>query len=259
MTDPVPPVDAGTDAHETADGAPPRAGGILPATARGWVASVAAMLFFAGSVGYMIGVGGGDDPPGRSSVDVGFLQDMISHHEQAIEMANVELAGGTEPDVEAFAREILTFQAYEIGVMEARLGEWGHIPAERDEIAMAWMHLPLPVDQMPGLASEDEMSVLFNAEGRDVDALFVRLMQDHHRGGIHMATAAEATASDPLVRDLAARMVRNQRVEVVELEGALKRAQLNPTPAGYVPAEIPADHGATGAPAEPADPGAHHS
>jgi uncharacterized protein (DUF305 family) len=213
----------------------------FPRTRAGWIASIAALMYFAGAMGYILGIRT-DSPPGRDSVDVGFLQDMISHHEQAIEMSNIELAEGSVPDVEAFAREILTFQAYEIGVMETKLAEWDLAPADRPEVAMAWMDSPVPVDQMPGLASPDEMDRLNLAEGNAVDALFVRLMQDHHRGGVHMADHAAEATSDPAVRELAARMARNQRIEIAELEAARERAMLAPTPEGYIPAVIPSGH-----------------
>ena len=174
---------------------------------------------------------------------------MISHHEQAIELSNIELAGGVEPDVQAFAREILAFQAYEIGVMEGTLAGWGHRPDDRSDTAMAWMGLARPVEQMPGLASEDELRAIRQAEGRGVDTLFVPLIQDHHRGGIHMADYAATEASDPFVRQLAVRMARNQRIEVGELDAARERARLDPAPTGYVRDEVPVapgehdDHG----------------
>jgi uncharacterized protein (DUF305 family) len=205
------------------------------------VISVIAMLYGAGTIGYMIGARPASRPAG-DSVDVQFLQDMISHHEQAIELSNVELVRGVDGVVKGFAREILTFQAYEIGIMEGMLADWGRSPQDRAETAMAWMGLPpVPVEQMPGMASEDEMRLLGQAEGVAVDALFVPLMQDHHRGGVHMADHAAGAASDPAVRALAARMARNQRIEIGELESARQRAALDPSPAGYVPAEIPAD------------------
>jgi len=217
----------------------PTAARYLPATRRGWVLSVIAMLYVAGTIGYVIGardIG----RPASDSVDVQFLQDMVSHHEQAIELSNVVLVNGVDAGVKSFAREILTFQAYEIGIMEGKLAEWGRSPQDRGETAMAWMDLPVPVDQMPGMASEDEMRLLGQAEGAGVDALFVPLMQDHHRGGVHMADYAAEAASDPAVRALAARMARNQRIEIGELDAARQRAGLDPTPDGYVPAEIPA-------------------
>ncbi len=219
--------------------------GFLPRTPLGWIASIAALMYFAGAIGYVVG-NRTDRVPGASSVDVGFLQDMISHHEQAIEISNIELAAGSVPDVEKFAREILTFQAYEIGVMEGQLAEWGLDPADRSEVAMAWMDRPVPVDEMPGLASEDEMDRLGDAEGSQVDALFVVLMQDHHRGGAHMADDAAEAASDPAVRALAARMARNQRIEIGELEAARARAMLTSAPEGYLPADVPSGDGEHG-------------
>jgi uncharacterized protein (DUF305 family) len=212
----------------------------LPATPRGWVISMIAMLYAAGAIGYVVGARDVGRPAG-DSVDVGFLQDMISHHEQGIEMSNVELVDGADVGVKGFAREILTFQAYEVGLMEGQLAEWGRAPQDRGATAMAWMDVAVPVDQMPGMASEDEMRLLGQAEGPGVDALFISLMQDHHRGGVHMAAHAAEAASDPAVRALAARMARNQRIEIGELDAARQRAGLDPTPDGYVPAEIPAD------------------
>ncbi len=223
----------------------PAAARYLPATRRGWIASVVAMLYVAGTIGYVIGAReGGQTSP--DPVDVGFLQDMITHHEQAIEMSNIELVGGVDPDVQGFAREILTFQAYEVGVMEGRLAEWGLSPQDRSDTAMAWMGLPVPTDRMPGMASADELRLLRQAVGVDVDALFVPLMQDHHRGGVHMADFAAAEASDPAVRELAARMARNQRIEIAELAAASQRAGLDPAPDGYVPDVTPGREEAAG-------------
>ncbi|MGH9266113.1 MAG: DUF305 domain-containing protein [Acidimicrobiales bacterium] len=86
------------------------------------VGLVLALLFLAGAVGYMIG---GDRPPGRSSPEVGFLQDMTAHHDQAVEMANLAVQRAAEPLVRTFAREVLITQRFELGLMSAWLGEWG--------------------------------------------------------------------------------------------------------------------------------------
>lgn len=213
--------------------------GFLPAGPRQWTALVLALLFLAGATGYFLGTRD-TGAPSADSVDVGFLQDMISHHEQAIQMANIEIASGAEQGIQVFAREIVLFQSYEIGLMDRQLAQWGYDRANRPATAMAWMHMPLPVEEMPGLATEQEMDRLQDATSRDVDALFVPLMQDHHRGGVHMAAYAAEHASDPFVRELAARMARNQRIEVGELAGARDRAGLPVDPPGYEPATIPA-------------------
>lgn len=228
-----------------------RAPGLDAALPRTWLqlaAGVAALIFLGGALAYFA-ITRADRPPAKSSVDVGFLYDMIAHHEQALQMSNIEIVKGTTPGIQVFAREILLFQAYEIGLMDRKLDEWGYQRENPPEEAMTWMGMPVRHDDMPGMASADEMERLSEATGTDTDALFIALMKDHHAGGVHMAEYAAKHADDAFVRDLAGRMARNQRVEVGELDAARERADLPASPAGHEPAVIPSaaahgdDHG----------------
>jgi uncharacterized protein (DUF305 family) len=211
---------------------------LLPSTPLQWVSSVLSLLILAGAVGYFLGTRG-DDPPARDTVEVGFLYDMLIHHEQGQRLANAELIRGAEPAVETFAREVLLFQSYEIGLMEQKLAEWGYARDDRPAKAMEWMGMATSVAAMPGMASIAELQTLERVQGRDVDALFVPLMQDHHRGAVHMASYAAERADDPFVRKLAALIARNQRIEVRELELVRERTELPRAPSGYQPADIP--------------------
>ena len=172
--------------------------------------------------------------PAPDSVDAGFLQDMASHHEQALQLSNLLLTKGSEADIAVFAREILVFQGYEMGLMDRQLDLWGYRLEDRPERAMGWMGEGVPVDQMPGMATDAEIEALSRATGRAADALFVDLIQEHHRGGVHMASYAADHAREPFVRALAQRMANNQAVEIAELEAARERAGLPdaPTPSG---------------------------
>lgn len=199
---------------------------------------VAAFCFLGGAIGYVIGQG---RPPGAGSVDVGFYQDMISHHEQAREMAALELANGDNRDIVTFAREILIQQSYEIGVMEAQLNDWGYSTQNRSEVAMAWMDAPVPVTQMPGLASDAEMQQLRAARGTDSDVLFLRLMANHHRGGVHMASYAARHAQSSKVRHLAALMNYNQSTEINEYATTAERLGLPLTIERQTPPPYPND------------------
>ena len=184
------------------------------------IALAIALVFLAGSMGFAAGTREARAAvPGPSSVDVGFLWDMIAHHEQALVMSQYQIGGGVEPRVHHFAREILQAQSYEIGLMEAYLQRWGQ-PRERpdDGEAMAWMGHGMPTASMPGMASDDEIEELADARGRDVDALFIDLMKIHHEGAVEMGAAAAEAAADRYVRDLAERTARYQRVEINELE-----------------------------------------
>jgi uncharacterized protein (DUF305 family) len=164
------------------------------------------------------------DEPDAATVDVGFYQDMISHHEQALQMALYELDNGSDPTVRSFAEEILNFQAYEIGRMDQSLREWGIRRENRPELAMTWMGMPVPLAEMPGLASDDDMARLRDARGAEADALFLELMAEHHRGGIHMAEFASQHADDQAVRNLSGWMAYNQAVEINEFIAAAERA-----------------------------------
>jgi len=195
---------------------------------------VAALLFLAASVGYAVG-NRGESAPGRGSADVGFLYDMLAHHEQAVSLSHQELVNGSEPRIEAFAREILFFQGYEIGLMTQQLRSWGHRRDQPPEQAMAWMGHAMPVDEMPGMASEEEQDALADARGRDADALFLALMIDHHAGGVTMAKEAARRAGTGFVRDLAERIARQQQVEINEMAMERDRLGLSASPPGFTP------------------------
>jgi len=174
---------------------------------------VAALVFLGGAVGYTLGRG---RPPGASSADVRFLQDMILHHEQAVRIAATAVATASDSAVKHFAREVMIFQQYEIGLMEAYLQRWDKPRVPERETVMEWMGHEVPAAEMPGLATDAALADYERAAGRDVDAGFLRLMTVHHRGGVHMAEAALRHVDDGAVRELAERMVRNQRTEIAE-------------------------------------------
>lgn len=197
-----------------------------------WIALGLVLLLTAGAAGYWL-AGWQDRPPGRGSVDVGFLYDMIAHHEQAVSMGNVEDAVGAEPRARTFAREVVLFQSYEIGRMEQKLRDWGYERSAAPSRAMEWMSMGVAAEDMPGLASKEEMDRLLEVSGRDADALFVALMIDHHRGGLHMAQYAARHAADADVRDLAEKMAISQQSEINEMEAARKEMGLPENPPGY--------------------------
>jgi uncharacterized protein (DUF305 family) len=230
--------------RETEPDAPRRlASSVLPATRAQRMVLVVALLFLAGATGFFLGRRE-SGPPGKESVDAGFLFDMITHHEQALVLSNLELVNGAESNIQVFAREILTFQSYEVGLMEEKLAQWSYGRTDRPTRAMAWMHMPFAVDAMPGMASAAELDALSDARGRDADALFALLMEDHHRGGLHMASYAADHAETVFVRRIAELMARSQRIEINELEAARRRAGLPERPPGYAPEEaIPEAHG----------------
>lgn len=185
--------------------------------------AVLALMFLAGSVGFVAGTG---RPPSEGSADVGFLRDMAFHHDQAVVMASAVLDETSEPLVRTFAKEIVMVQRYEMGVMDTYLNRWGYSAEPSGDTAKEWMGMAVPRDEMPGMASESQMRALRDAEGKEADRLFLTMMIEHHRGGADMAEAGARLARDRRVRSLGEGMARNQRIEINELEGARQRLGL---------------------------------
>jgi uncharacterized protein (DUF305 family) len=187
------------------------------------VVAVLAVCFLAGTVGYVIGGAGSGRPP-SSAVDEGFLVDMSDHHDQAIQMSLCTVDRATEATVRHFAAEVLVFQSNDIGLMQAWLADREVTrPDTLDRPAMAWMGMATPASSMPGMATDAQLKELCTATGRDVDRLFLQLMREHHKGGIHMADDAKDRAADPVLRAFAAKMATNQTVEVNEYTQTLVR------------------------------------
>ena len=199
---------------------------------------VVAMLA-AGITSWLTRPGTPGDP---TTVDTGFVIDMRTHHQQAVEMALLELGNGENPVVIGFAREILVRQNVELGLMAAELEDWGIDGATRPDTAMDWMGDGVPYEQMPGLATDDELAALRAATGADADARFLELMAEHHRGGIHMAADAAERGGTDDVRDLAATMVAIQGVEINEYRDTAEREDLDADIDAYVAGDDPFAH-----------------
>jgi uncharacterized protein (DUF305 family) len=186
------------------------------------VVAALAVAFLGGAIGYLIGSG---RPPSADSVEVGFAQDMLRHHEQAIELAQIELANGSDSTARAFAQEVLIFQSYEMGLLDGKLDDWGFDRQDRSDQAMTWMDHAVPVEAMPGMATEEQIDELADAEGTAADELFLELMIGHHEGGVHMANEAASRTDDARLKELAEIIARNQELEIEEYEQALAELQ----------------------------------
>jgi uncharacterized protein (DUF305 family) len=180
----------------------------------------AALVFLGIGIGFAV-KSRSSSTPGAGSVDVGFLQDMRYHHDQATQMSLAYLqkpAAEQDPALRTIAAEILLEQQLEAGAMVQLLREYGQPEANESGTGMAWMSMPLPIAQMPGMASADEIAELKAASGRQADELFCTLMIAHHLGGLHMAEYAAGQATEPRVRQLATSMIKGQSDEITELQ-----------------------------------------
>ena len=165
--------------------------------------------------------------PGTGEVDVGFLQDMTSHHEQAVQMSLIALERGSDQEAQGFAQENVMFQRWELGKMSAMLDERGLAPESNDpdRPVMRWMGMGGTLREMPGMASDADIEELRSLSGVEADLKYLELMREHHRGGLHMSEYAAEHADDERIRELAETMARNQRAEIAEYTRTIERLE----------------------------------
>lgn len=189
-----------------------------------------AVAFLGGAVGWAISQR--DSADRLSSTDVGFLQDMNFHHDQATQLSLILLhKADIDRDLRGFAQEFIVGQRFEQGVFNATLVRDDR-SAYNERSAMGWMGRAIPRDRMEGLASEKQIGELRDAEGEDAEALFIALMSEHHLGGLHMADYEARHGKDAMTVNLAKAIVRNQRSEVIDMDRLRKRLDL-PVPKGF--------------------------
>ncbi|MET8654078.1 DUF305 domain-containing protein [Nocardia aurea] len=151
--------------------------------------------------------------PVLTSTEIGFVQDMTAHHQQALLMVE-RLAADADPTVGRLAGQIADTQRLEIGTMLGWLRLAGATPTNPSP--MAWMptgHHHTASATMPGMATRADLDALALARGADADALFLRLMYRHHRGGIVMAQAFDELSTGGPVEQAARDMIGTQSQE----------------------------------------------
>lgn len=168
--------------------------------------------------------GGNSVPPGTSSAkfneaDVTFATDMIPHHQQAVEMAEMAADRAQSQEVRQLAEDIADAQGPEIQTMTQWLQDWGQqLPSgAMDHSAMGHGSS----QEMPGMMDETEMSALAATDGATFDEMFLLMMIDHHRGAIEMARTEQANGQNPDAVALAERIQSDQKAEITTMEQLL--------------------------------------
>jgi uncharacterized protein (DUF305 family) len=159
-------------------------------------------------------------PPGEGSAEAGFARDMVVHHAQAVEMAEIVRDRTENEDIRLLASDISLTQQGQIGIMQGWLGVWG-LPTAGTKPAMAWMGHPME-GLMPGMATPDEITRLSQLPPDRADVLFLRLMIAHHEAAIPMAQAILKRTDEPEVRQLAQSIQQSQRVEIANMKAMVE-------------------------------------
>lgn len=161
--------------------------------------------------------------PGWAHADVAFVQMMIPHHRQALEMAALAPDRAASDEVLALASRIDAAQAPEILLMAQWLGEEGvAVPLAGDDPAM-WDHGQHGHDGMVGMLSPADMARLADASGSTFDRLFLTGMIAHHQGALEMARAELAGGTSARVLELADDVNAGQAAEIARMRALLDR------------------------------------
>jgi len=158
----------------------------------------------------------------QNASDIMFVEMMIPHHEQAVEMSQLILAkDGVNPQVAALAEQIRAAQDPEIVVMEQWLDDW-------ESSSMTGMEGMEGMDHgglggMDGMMSDEQMAELESADGATGSTLFLELMIEHHEGAVDMAEDVISDGRKSEVRTLAEQIIVSQNAEIATMRELLAR------------------------------------
>ncbi|MGW3492874.1 DUF305 domain-containing protein [Streptomyces sp. NPDC001020] len=201
----------------------------------GWIAgTAAATLVAAGTITYALAEDAGSTPqaPLAGPADAGFARDMAVHHQQAVEMSFIVRDRTRNEEVRRLAYDIAQTQANQRGMLLGWLDLW-NLPKVSSDPPMTWMGMGGMASGkdgalMPGMATNTELKKLDTLNGRQAEILYLQLMTDHHKGGVHMAEGCVAKCTVGVEKRLAQGMVDAQRSEIELMTTMLKERGAKP-------------------------------
>jgi uncharacterized protein (DUF305 family) len=156
---------------------------------------------------------------GYSPADVSFMQDMIPHHHQAVQMAALVADRTNRPELIDVAGRIDASQRDEIAFMQQWLRARGErVPEPAAQEAMHTGH------RMAGMATPEQLAELARSEGAAFDRLFLELMIAHHEGAVRMVEALleqPGSAYDPVLFEFTTDVTNDQTAEIERMHALL--------------------------------------
>ncbi len=155
---------------------------------------------------------------GYTPADVRFMQGMIGHHAQALEMTGIVRSRSESDAIRTLALRIEVSQADEIKMMQ----DW--LTARGQPLPDRHAHHAAGATLMPGMLTPAEMSGLASARGAELDRLFLQLMIKHHEGALVMVKDLLATPGAGQEADVfafASDVDADQRMEIDRMRAVL--------------------------------------
>ena len=162
--------------------------------------------------------------PPHSPADVQFMQDMIMHHAQAVEMTALIESHTENKDLRSLGARISRSQDDEIKFMKRWLAARGE-PTARPMHHMPGMDMSSHEMLMPGMLTSKQMDALKKAKGAEFDRLFLEGMIQHHNGALAMVKDLFDTAGsgqDAELFNFASDVDSGQRAEIKIMQTMLR-------------------------------------
>jgi uncharacterized protein (DUF305 family) len=158
----------------------------------------------------------------HTAADVAFMQGMIGHHAQAVEMTDLLETRTESADMKLLAKRIEVSQTDEIRFMERWLKSRGEtVPGPHAH------HAP-GAKLMPGMLSPADMARLTAARGVEFDKLFLEYMIKHHMGALVMVDelfASDGAGQEGDIHAFASDVVADQQMEIDRMGSMLRGMQ----------------------------------
>lgn len=159
--------------------------------------------------------------PEHNDADIAFAQQMIPHHEQAVEMSALAETRAGSQEVKELAASIEAAQQPEIDLMTGWLTEWD-APASAPSSDGGTDHgghdgpgdSGMGMGEDSGMMSDEDMTQMEAASGSDFDSMFLEMMIEHHDGAITMAQTEQAEGQNEVAIALAKKIEQDQTAEI---------------------------------------------
>lgn len=152
-----------------------------------------------------------------TEADIKFMQGMIGHHSQALEMTALIPDRTAKREMLLLGQRISVSQADEIEMMKTWLKKRGaEIPSEHAH--------HMPGGMMPGMLTTEQMAELAAAKGEAFDQLFLKGMIQHHQGALDMVDELikiPGAAQEGDINAFAADVDSDQRMEINRMRALL--------------------------------------
>jgi uncharacterized protein (DUF305 family) len=185
-----------------------------------------AVLFAVGALTFGLAACGTDATPQATNVevkaavkaegahndtDIMYLQMMVAHHEQGLEMVDLAKEKATNPDLKTLAQAVSATQTDEVTMIKGWLTDWGkttqvdHAPSAHAD------HGGLPA------TGPEEIEALKKASGKTFDTAFLNLFVAHQHNAVEMAAMEKTGGSNKETKAFAERVKQSRTAQIQQM------------------------------------------